>query len=50
MVSPYLNIYSPTSVLDHNPFQKAVREVICSNSESIFPITNNGKNFNPFQD
>ena len=41
--------YSQTSVFEHNPFQKAVRKVICSKSETIFPIKINANNFNPFQ-
>ena len=41
--------YSQTSVLEHNPFQKAVRKVICSKSETSFPIKINANNFNPFQ-
>ena len=43
-------IYRRTSVFDHNPFQKAGRISICSNTESIFPITNNVNSLNPFQD
>ena len=42
-------ICSQTSVFEHNPFQKVVRKVICSKSETIFPIKINANNFNPFQ-
>ena len=42
-------MYSQTSIFEHNPFEKAVRKVICSKCETIFLIKINANNFNPFQ-
>ena len=47
--STLIHKYSQTSVIEHNPLEKAVRKVICSKSETIFLIGLNVNNFDPIQ-
>ena len=47
LIRKCLLIYSGTSVVDHNSFEFVGRKPICSKTETLFPIRNNGKYFNP---